>query len=323
LGLPFELGDHHVVIGASVGVAIAPDDGDNADQLLKNADMALYRAKGDGRARFHFFESEMDVKAQARRALELDLRAAVTVGEFEVFYQPFVNLAENRITGFEALLRWNHPTRGRVSPAEFIPLAEETGLITAIGEWVIRQACTEAKTWPSDLRVAVNVSPVQFRNKTLLSTVVSALATSGLRADLLELEITETVLMTNNDATLAVLHELRSLGVRIAMDDFGTGYSSLSYLRSFPFDKIKIDQSFVRDLTERPDSIAIIRAVADLGQSFGMTTTAEGVETQEQLDKMRAEGCNEVQGYFYSKPVPASEIPQLLAAFRQGLQTAA
>ena len=323
LGLPFELGDHHVVIGASVGVAIAPDDGDNADQLLKNADMALYRAKGDGRARFHFFESEMDVKAQARRALELDLRAAVTVGEFEVFYQPFVNLAENRITGFEALLRWNHPTRGRVSPAEFIPLAEETGLITAIGEWVIRQACTEAKTWPSDLRVAVNVSPVQFRNKTLLSTVVSALATSGLRADLLELEITETVLMTNNDATLAVLHELRSLGVRIAMDDFGTGYSSLSYLRSFPFDKIKIDQSFVRDLTERPDSIAIIRAVAGLGQSFGITTTAEGVETQEQLDKMRAEGCNEVQGYFYSKPVPASEIPQLLAAFRQGLQTAA
>jgi diguanylate cyclase (GGDEF)-like protein len=323
LGLPFEVGDHHVVIGASVGVAIAPDDGDSADQLLKNADMALYRAKEEGRARFHFFESEMDVKAQARRALELDLRAAVTVGEFEVFYQPFVNLAENRITGFEALVRWNHPTRGRVSPAEFIPLAEETGLIAAIGEWVLRQACTEAKSWPSDLRVAVNVSPVQFRNKTLLSTVVSALATSGLRANLLELEITETVLMTNNDATLALLHELRSLGVRISMDDFGTGYSSLSYLRSFPFDKIKIDQSFVRDLTERPDSIAIIRAVADLGQSFGMTTTAEGVETQEQLDKMRAEGCNEVQGYFYSKPVPASEIPQLLATFRQRLQTAA
>jgi len=323
LSVPFELGDHHVVIGASVGVAIAPDDGDNADQLLKNADMALYRAKGDGRARFHFFESEMDVKAQARRTLELDLRAAVTVGEFEVFYQPIVSLAENRITGFEALLRWNHPTRGRVSPAEFIPLAEETGLITAIGEWVIRQACAEAKTWPSDLRVAVNVSPVQFRNKTLLSTVVSALATSGLRADLLELEITETVLMTNNDATLAVLHELRGLGVRISMDDFGTGYSSLSYLRSFPFDKIKIDQSFVRDLTERPDSIAIIRAVAHLGQSFGMTTTAEGVETQEQLDKMRAEGCNEVQGYFFSKPVPTSEIAHLLAAFRQRLQTAA
>jgi diguanylate cyclase (GGDEF)-like protein len=323
LGVPFELDHHHVVIGASVGVAIAPDDGDNADQLLKNADMALYRAKEDGRARFHFFESEMDVKAQARRALELDLRNAVAVGEFEIFYQPIVDLAENRINGFEALLRWNHPTRGRVSPAEFIPLAEETGLITVIGEWVIRQACAEARTWPTGLRVAVNVSPVQFRNKSLLSTVVSALATSGLHADLLELEITESVLMTNNDATLAALHDLRSLGVRISMDDFGTGYSSLSYLRSFPFDKIKIDQSFVRDLTDRPDSIAIIRAVAGLGQSFGMTTTAEGVETQEQLDKMRAEGCNEVQGYFYSKPVPASEIAHLLAGFRQRQQTAA
>jgi predicted signal transduction protein with EAL and GGDEF domain len=299
------------VIGASVGVAIAPDDGDNADQLLKNADMALYRAKGDGRGRFHFFESEMDVRAQARRVLELDLRNAIAVSEFEIFYQPIVNLVENRITGFEALLRWNHPTRGRVS------------LITVIGEWVIRQACAEAKTWPPGLRVAVNVSPVQFRNKTLLSTVVSALAVSGLHADQLELEITESVLMTNNDATLAALHDLRSLGVRISMDDFGTGYSSLSYLRSFPFDKIKIDQSFVRDLTERPDSIAIIRAVAGLGQSFGMTTTAEGVETQEQLDKMRAEGCNEVQGYFYSKPVPASEIAHLLAGFRQRQQTAA
>ena len=323
LSVPFELGDHHVVIGASVGIAIAPDDGDNVDQLLKNADMALYRAKENGRSTFHFFESEMDVKAQARRILELDLRSAVTVGEFELFYQPIVSLAENRITGFEALLRWNHPTRGRVPPNDFIPLAEETGLICAIGEWVIRQACTEASKWSSDLSVAVNVSPVQFRNKTLVSSVVSALAASGLRPDLLELEITETVLMKNNDATLAALHQLRSLGVRISMDDFGTGYSSLSYLRSFPFDKIKIDQSFVRDLTDRPDSIAIIRAVAGLGQSFGMTTTAEGVETQEQLDKMRAEGCSEVQGYFYSRPVPATEIEPLLTTFRQRVQSAA
>ncbi len=323
LSVPFELGDHHVVIGASVGIAIAPDDGDNADQLLKNADMALYRAKEDGRARFHFFEPDMDIKAQARRALELDLRNAVTAGEFEVFYQPIVNLTENRITGFEALLRWNHPTRGRVAPSEFIPLAEETGLIVAIGEWVIRQACAEARTWPSDLRVAVNVSPLQFRTKTLVSAVVSALASSGLRPDLLELEITETVLMTNNDATLAALHQLRSLGVRISMDDFGTGYSSLSHLRSFPFDKIKIDQSFVRDLTERPDSIAIIRAVAGLGHSFGVTTTAEGVETQDQLDKMREEGCSEAQGYFYSKPVPASEIAQLLIGFQERTRAAA
>ena len=323
LSVPFELGDHRVVIGASVGVAIAPDDGDSVDQLLKNADMALYRAKEDGRAQFHFFEPEMDVKAQARRALELDLRNAVAAGEFELFYQPIINLAENRITGFEALLRWNHPTRGRVPPSEFIPLAEETGLIVAIGEWVIRQACTEARTWPNDLRVAVNVSPVQFRTKTLVFAVVSALAASGLRPDLLELEITETVLMANNEATLAALHQLRGLGVRISMDDFGTGYSSLSYLRSFPFDKIKIDQSFVRDLTERPDSIAIIRAVAGLGLSFGMTTTAEGVETQEQLDKMREEGCSEVQGYFYSKPVPASQITELLTGFEEKARAAA
>jgi diguanylate cyclase (GGDEF)-like protein len=323
LSVPFELGDHNVVIGASVGIAIAPDDGDSADQLLKNADMALYRSKEEGRGRFHFFEPEMDIKAQTRRVLELDLRKAITAEEFEVFYQPIVNLAENRITGFEALLRWNHPTRGRVPPNDFIPLAEETGLIGAIGEWVIRQACAEAMRWPSDTRVAVNVSPVQFRNKTLVLAVVSALAASGLRPDLLELEITETVLMNNNEATLAALHQLRDLGVRISMDDFGTGYSSLSYLRSFPFDKIKIDQSFVRDLAERPDSIAIIRAVTGLGQSYGITTTAEGVETQEQLDQMRAEGCSEVQGYFYSRPVPASEIAQLLIGFRKRVQAAA
>jgi diguanylate cyclase (GGDEF)-like protein len=314
LSVPFDLGDHHVVIGASVGVAIAPDDGNDVDQLLKNADMALYRAKDDGRGRFHFFESEMDAKAQARRMLELDLRKAVAGGEFEVFYQPIVNLAENKISGFEALLRWNHPTRGRVQPDEFIPLAEETGLIVAIGEWAIRQACAEAKTWPSDLRVAVNVSPVQFRSKGLVSSVLSALAASGLRPDRFELEITEAVLMHNDDVTLAVLHQLRDLGVRISMDDFGTGYSSLSYLRGFPFDKIKIDRSFVRDLIEKPDSIAIIRAVTGLGHSFGMTTTAEGVETQEQLDQMRAEGCTEAQGFYYGRPMPANEIAQLLSA---------
>jgi diguanylate cyclase (GGDEF)-like protein len=323
LSVPFDLGDHHVVIGASVGIAIAPDDGNDADQLLKNADMALYRAKDAGRGAFHFFEAEMDAKAQARRALELDLRKAVASGEFEVFYQPIVNLAKDRISGFEALLRWNHPTRGRVAPGEFVPLAEETGLIIAIGEWVIRQACAEASAWPSDLRVAVNVSPVQFRNKNLVAAVMSALAASGLRSDRLELEITETVLMHNNEATLAVLHQLRSLGVRISMDDFGTGYSSLSYLRSFPFDKIKIDQSFVRDLIAKPDSIAIIRAVAGLGHSFGMTTTAEGVETKEQLDQMRVEGCTEVQGYFYGKPMPASEIAPLLSGFEKRAQAAA
>ena len=320
---PFEIGDHTVVIGASVGIAIAPDDGSDPDQLLKNADMALYRAKGEGRARFHFFEMEMDVKAQSRRLLELDLRRAVGSGEFELFYQPIVNLAENRITGFEALLRWNHPTRGRVPPSEFIPVAEETGLIGSIGEWVIRNACNEAKTWPTDLRVSVNVSPVQFRSKGLAAIVTSAVANSGLLPNRLELEITETVLMHNNEETLATLNQLQSLGVRISMDDFGTGYSSLSFLRSFPFDKIKIDQSFVRALIDNPDCIGIIRAIADLGQSMGITTTAEGVETQEQLDQMRSEGCTEVQGYFYSRPVPAGEIVALLSGFRDRAQAAA
>jgi len=323
LSAPFEIGDHTVVIGASVGIAMAPDDGSNADQLLKNADMALYRAKGEGRGRFHFFEPEMDVKAQHRRLLELDLRKAIGAGEFELFYQPIVNLAENRISGFEALLRWNHPTRGRVAPGEFIPVAEETGLITSIGEWVIRQACIDAKTWPSDLRVAVNVSPVQFRAKGLALIVTSAVANSGLMPNRLELEITETVLMHNNEETLATLRQLQVLGVRISMDDFGTGYSSLSYLRSFPFDKIKIDQSFVRDLISNPDSIGIIRAIAGLGQSMGVTTTAEGVETQEQLDQMRNEGCTEVQGYFYSRPVPVSEIAPLLSDFLDRAQAAA
>jgi diguanylate cyclase (GGDEF)-like protein len=317
LSVPFDLGEHHVVIGASVGIAIAPDDGDDADRLLKNADMALYQSKDDGRGKFHFFKSEMDDEAQARRILELELRKAVSAGEFEVFYQPIVNLEQDEISGFEALLRWNHPTRGLVPPDAFIPLAEETGLIVAIGEWVIRQACVEALTWPSDLRVAVNVSPVQVRSKNLVPAIMSALATTGLRADRLEVEITEAVLMFNDDVTLTVLHQLRSLGVRISMDDFGTGYSSLSYLRSFPFDKIKIDRSFVRDLIEKPDSIAIIRAVTGLGHSFGITTTAEGVETQGQLDQMRAEGCTEVQGYFYSKPRPAGELAQLMSGFQK------
>jgi diguanylate cyclase (GGDEF)-like protein len=323
LSAPFEIGDHTVVIGASVGIAIAPDDGNDPDQLMKSADMALYRAKGAGRAQFHFFETEMDVKAQARRVLELDLRKAVGAGEFELFYQPIVNLAENRITGFEALIRWNHPTRGRVPPNDFIALAEETGLIVPIGDWVIRQACKDATMWPSDLNVAVNVSPVQFRNRSLAMAVTSAVASSGLLPNRLELEITETVLMHDTRDTMATLQQLQLLGVRISMDDFGTGYSSLSYLRSFPFDKIKIDQSFVRDLIDKPDSIGIIRAIASLGRSMGVTTTAEGVETQEQLDQMREEGCTEVQGYFYSRPVPAREIAGLLTGFRDRAQAVA
>ena len=320
---PFDLGDHQVVVGASVGIAIAPYDGTKPDQIMKNADMALYQAKSDGRGTYHFFEAEMDIKAQERRLLELALRAAIVAGEFELEYQPIVNLAQNRISGFEALLRWNHPTRGRIAPLEFVPLAEDTGLIIPIGEWVLRSACAEAATWPNDLRVAVNVSPLQFRNKNLAASIASTLAASGLAPNRLELEITEALLLHNDDATRNELHAIRTLGVRISMDDFGTGYSSLNYLRSFPFDKIKIDQSFVHDLTGNPDSIAIIRAVAALAKSFSMVTTAEGVETPAQLEQMRAEGCTEVQGFAYSRPVPTTGIAAVLEEFGKLAKTAA
>ena len=312
LSAPYDLDGHHVAIGASVGVALAPQDGALPDTLLKNADMALYRAKLEGRGTYRFFEREMDVKLQARRALELDLRGALADGEFELFYQPLVDLASNKICGFEALMRWRHPTRGLVSPAEFIPVAEEIGLIVPLGQWALNQACTEAASWPGSLKVAVNLSPVQFKSGRLVQAVTDALHRSGLPARRLELEITESVLLQDNKATLTTLHDLRDLGVRIAMDDFGTGYSSLSYLRSFPFDKIKIDQSFVRDLGAKPDSIAIIRAVTGLGASLGMMTTAEGVETHTQLAQLRSESCTEVQGYLLNRPCPASEVTGLL-----------
>jgi diguanylate cyclase (GGDEF)-like protein/PAS domain S-box-containing protein len=315
LGQPFDLDGHQVVIGTSIGIALAPFDGRDPDQLLKNADMGLYRAKSDGRGTFRFFEPEMDAKMKVRRALEVDLRKALANGEFELFYQPIVDLQHNELSGFEALLRWRHPERGMVSPAEFIPLAEEIGLITPIGEWVLRKACTDAKLWPEPIGVAVNFSPVQFKSKNLVSTVVSALATSGLPPKRLEIEITETVLIQDNETTLAVLHQLRDLGVRISMDDFGTGYSSLSYLRRFPFDKIKIDRSFIRDLARRDDSRSIVRAVTGLGSSLGMVTTAEGVETEEQLRLLRAEGCTQVQGYLLSPPKPLSEIAELIDKF--------
>ena len=313
IGEPYDIDGHHVIVGASVGIALAPGDGDNPDRLLKNADMALYRAKGDGRGTFRFFEPEMDARVQARRALELDLRKALVAGEFEMFYQPLVNLSDNAVTGFEALLRWRHPVRGMVSPADFIPLAEEIGLIVPLGEWVLRQACAEAATWPDHVKVAVNLSPVQFKSRNLLPAVMMALASSGLPATRLELEITESVLLSESEANLATLHQLRALGVRISMDDFGTGYSSLSYLRTFPFDKIKIDQSFVRELSASGDCMAIVRAVAGLGSSLGIPTTAEGVETDEQLEWLRGEGCTEVQGYLFSPPRPAHEIARLLA----------
>ena len=312
LAKPFDLQGHQVVIGASVGVAISPNDGSDSAELLKKADMALYRAKADGRGAFHFFERAMDDQLQARRSLEVDLRVALIQGQFELYYQPLFDLASNRVTGCEALLRWRHPIRGMVSPADFIPLTEEIGLIAPLGEWVLRQACREASGWPNHVRLAVNLSPAQFRDRRLVATVVSALAESGLPAERLELEITESVLLQDNAANMSILHNRKALGVRISMDDFGTGYSSLSYLRSFPFDKIKIDQTFVRDILDDPDALAIIKAVLDLGASLGITTTAEGVETEAQLEELRRQGCSEIQGYFISRPKPASELAEAL-----------
>ena len=313
LGRAYIVEGHLINIGASVGIAIAPADGSNPDVLLKNADLALYRAKTDGRDTFRFFEAEMDARMQARRSLELDLRKALAMHEFELVYQPQMNLETDELVGCEALIRWNHPTRGLVSPADFIPLAEEIGLIVPIGEWVVRTACAEAARWPEGLSVAVNLSPAQFKSKKLVQAVASALAASGLAPGRLELEITEGVLLQENEANLATLHALRALGLRISMDDFGTGYSSLSYLRSFPFDKIKIDRSFISGGKANGDSMAIVRAIASLGASFGMTTVAEGVETPEQMSRIRQEGCTDVQGYFISRPISALDIRTLFA----------
>jgi diguanylate cyclase (GGDEF)-like protein len=305
LSTPFVLDGQTVSVGSSVGIAIAPQDATSAVTLLKRADTALYRAKDEQRGTYRFFEPEMDAKLQARMALERDLREALRTNGLDVAYQPQYNLAADVLCGFEALVRWNHPTRGTVGPGEFIPLAEETGLITAIGTWVLRQACKEAMNWPDSVKLAVNLSAIQFKGNDLVPTVRAALAESGLPPSRLDLEITETVLLKDNAATMAVLHELHAIGVSISMDDFGTGYSSLSYLRSFPFDKIKIDQSFVRDMAQHEDSEAIVRAVVALGNSLGITTTAEGVETAAQLAQLRAQGCTEVQGYLFSKPTTA------------------
>ena len=309
---PFEIDDTSVIVTMSIGIAIAPEDGTAAGKLLQCADTALYRAKMEHRGSYRFFEPEMDARLQLRFELERDLRKALHNREFSLAYQPLFDLKANAIAGFEALLRWRHPTRGLVSPADFIPLAEETGLIVPLGAWVLQQACVEAASWPKPVKVAVNLSGIQLKASGLVNTVKHALEHSGLPAKQLELEITESVLLTNNSDTLSTLHALRDLGISIAMDDFGTGYSSLSYLRSFPFDKIKIDQSFIRDITEHHDSTAIIRAVVGLGRSMGMVTTAEGVETQAQLAQLRHEGCNEIQGYLLSRPVPPDEARLML-----------
>jgi diguanylate cyclase (GGDEF)-like protein len=316
LGEPFDIDGQQVLIGVSIGIAVGPGDGLSPDKLLRNADLALYRAKGDGRGTFRFFEPVMDLQMQTRRIMEQDLRKALPAGEFELYYQPVVNLASNTISGFEALIRWNHPQRGLVSPGTFIPLAEEIGFIVPMGEWVIREACATTARWPGDSRVAINISAVQFRNPGLMQVIIGALATSGLDPTRLEIEITETVLLQNKETTLAVLHQLRALGVRIALDDFGTGYSSLTYLQCFPFDKIKIDRSFVKDITENTGSLNIVRAVAALASGMGMTATAEGVETREQLDSITSEGCTEMQGFLFSRPLPAREIERLYLSGR-------
>lgn len=323
LSAPYTIDDIEVVIGASIGISLSPGDGLTADDLIRNADMALYRAKSEQRGTHRFFEAEMDRQAQHRRALESDLRRAFASGEFELHFQPLIDIAQDRVTAFESLLRWRHPLKGMVSPAEFIPIAEDIGLIVSLGEWTLRKACAEAAKWPDGVRVAVNLSPVQFRSRGLVQAVMTALAHSGLAPQRLELEITESVLLAETDSNLATLHQLRSLGVRISMDDFGTGYSSLSYLRAFPFDKIKIDRSFVREIADRPDCVAIVRAISGLGRSLGISTTAEGVETVEQLERLRLEGCTEVQGFLFSAARPAAEVSALLVQFGEHASRAA
>jgi diguanylate cyclase (GGDEF)-like protein len=314
LRAPFLVQGHQIVIGTSIGVALAESPAATADGLLRNADIALYSAKAAGRGAWRLFHPDMDLEMQARRQLETDLRCALADGQFELYYQPLVDAASQGLTGFEALLRWNHPTRGKVSPAEFIPLAEEIGLIRPIGAWVLQKACADAANWPSPLKVAVNLSPVQFRKGTLLQDVEHALTTTGLPARRLELEVTESVLLQQNEATLGILHGLRALGTRISMDDFGTGYSSLSYLHRFPFDKIKIDQSFVRNLAQEKGSLEIIRAVVGLGRALNMEVLAEGVETPEQLRMLQAEGCDELQGYLFSRPLPLPDARLAIAS---------
>lgn len=309
--------------GASIGIAIAPSDSEDSTTLMKHADLALYRAKHEGKATYHFFEPALDEAARQRRQLELDLRAAIKEGGFALNFQPLYSLAEKRLTGFEALLRWHHPMRGRINPIDFIALAEETGLIIPIGEWVLREACHQASTWPDDVTVAVNVSPKQFAASGITSTVLSALSASGLPPHRLELEITESIFIADVDATLATLHSLRNLGVKIALDDFGTGYSSLSYLRSFPFDKVKIDRSFVEDLGTSTSGHAMIRAITTLANALGMETLAEGVEDIAQFEVLEREGCQNIQGYLFSRPVAADAVAVLLrerGGFQQPLQ---
>ena len=308
---PLTIDGNELVPSTSIGIAISPDDGADGETLLRNADLALYRAKEAGRGTFAFFEESLNERAQQRRQLETDLRVALDLGQLELHYQPLFDLEQNRVCSFEALLRWNHPTRGQISPVEFIPVAEDTGLIVPIGAWVIREACNRAAGWPEHIRIAVNVSPVQFHRGALNDTILRALAVSGLAPGRLEVEITESIFLEGGDATLKLLHSLRSLGVRVALDDFGTGYSSLSYLQSFPFDKLKIDRSFIQNLLTREGASAIVRAITELAHALNIETTAEGVEETAQLMELRAHGCSSVQGFLFAEPMTAADVERL------------
>ena len=308
IGAPYDLDGRKATIGATIGLVLSPRDSVDPDELLRMADLALYSAKSKTQNSFCWFEPEMDAELQAQRALELDLRGALAGQELELFYQPVTNLRSGRVIGFEALMRWRHPVRGLIPPLTFIPIAEATGQIGLIGEWAVREACREAAGWGGAMTVAVNLSAVQFQSHDIAAIVADALQDAGLSGDRLELEITESVLLLDQDSVRSVLHRLRDLGVRIALDDFGTGYSSLSYLTSFPFDRIKIDRSFVKDMETSRCSATIVRAVVNLAASLGVATTAEGVETSAQLERLRADGCTDVQGYLVSPPLPAREI---------------
>jgi diguanylate cyclase (GGDEF)-like protein len=310
---PFDVQGHHVVIGVSVGIVFAPHDGDSVDDLLKKADIALYRAKDSGRSTYRFFKPDMEARSEVRHALEEDLRCAIHSNQLRLHYQPQVCLDTGRIIGFEALLRWHHPRFGHMPPGEVIALAEETGLIMPLGYWALRQACTDATTWPEPIRVSVNISAVQFSHTNLVDLVSDALAMSGLAAERLDLEITESIVMADSKATIAKLRKLRRLGVHLSMDDFGTGYSSLSRLRHLPFNHLKVDRSFIKELAGNQDDIAIVHAIVTLGQNLGMQIIAEGVETDAQLAQLRIEGCDIAQGFFFGRPVPASEIGRQLA----------
>jgi len=320
---PYEINDYRIRSSVSIGIAVGPEDGKNADDLLMAADLALYAVKGANRGTFRFYHSSMNKDINDRRQIELDLREAIERKELELHYQPIVNVRRNVVSGFEALARWRHPVKGMVPPAVFIPVAEDSGLIVPLGEWALMEACRNAAQWPGDLKIAVNLSPVQFTAPNLFDVIERTLAETGLAPHRLELEITERIFMEDSENTLATLRRIKQLGVRIAMDDFGTGYSSLSYLRSFPFDKIKIDRAFVSDVSERNEHVVIVQAVVSIARALGMTTTAEGVETESQNQFLAALGCDEVQGYLFSAPVPLERLAEFMTNWVPGKPLAA